>query len=102
VTLPASARPTDADALGWIARIRRGDSRAFEAMFRAYYNALVVYGTRIVRSTDIAEELVQEVFGRIWERRAKWEATGSLAAYLHGAVRNEALVRLRRDQLERE
>src|SRR5258708_10536045 len=102
MSLPATFKPTDAEALGWVARVRRGDAKAFEAMFRAYYDTLIAYAWRISRSREIAEELVQDVFARIWERRAAWTATDSLAAYLHGAVRNEALQRIRRDQLEQQ
>src|SRR5262249_30174992 len=51
-----------ADEPGWVARIRGGDSAAFEALFRAHYNGLCVFAVRMLGSSGEAEEIVQDVF----------------------------------------
>ncbi|WP_353267545.1 sigma factor, partial [Gemmatimonas sp.] len=49
--------------------------------------ALLAFGTRYVGDAARAEELVQDVFFTLWERRAEWIVTGSVPAYLFAAVR---------------
>src|SRR5712692_8557596 len=64
---------SDAAERECVARIRLADERAFESLFHAYYAALCDFVQSYVRSPDVAEELVQAVFLRIWEHRATWE-----------------------------
>jgi RNA polymerase sigma-70 factor (ECF subfamily) len=80
----------------WLERIRAGDPGAFEALFREHYHGLCLFAARLVASDAVAEELVQDVLLRVWQQRERWTVTGSVAAYLYGAVRNQALGHLRR------
>lgn len=79
-----------------IARIRAGDERAFEELFRRYYQKLCRYAMRLDRTTGAAEEVVQEVFFRIWVRRAELQEVQSFSSYLYAAVRNQMFNRLGR------
>ena len=79
----------------WIEQIRRGDESAFEDMFRAYYPQLCRFAAEYVDSESHARDLVQDVFLRIWDRRADWMVRRSLKAYLYQAVRNRALNHVR-------
>jgi RNA polymerase sigma-70 factor, ECF subfamily len=81
-------------------RIRRGDSAAFEALFRAHYDSLCSFAVRYTDSSAIAEELVQDVFARVWTDHSRWPAPQNPRAYLFTAVRNRALNVGRRQQLE--
>jgi RNA polymerase sigma-70 factor, ECF subfamily len=81
-------------------RIRRGDPAAFEALFRTHYEALCSFAVRYTDSSAIAEELVQDMFARLWTDRAKWPAPRNRRAYLFTAVRNRALNAGRRRKLE--
>jgi RNA polymerase sigma-70 factor (family 1) len=81
----------------WPARIRAGDERAFEAMFRAYYDVLYRYVVVILGSREAAEDVVQAVFVRIWQERETWEVRGPLRHYLLVAARCGAISALRRD-----
>lgn len=83
-----------------VERIRQGDSAAFEQVFRSHYVALCASVYRLLSSRADAEEIVQEVLRRVWEHRAQWAPQGSIENYLHRAVRNEAVNRLRRRHLE--
>lgn len=74
-----------------IERVRSGDRDAFGTVFRAYYSGLCAYAERYVGSADDAEEVVGDVFFRIWTARERWRVDGSLRAYLYRAVRNESL-----------
>jgi RNA polymerase sigma-70 factor (ECF subfamily) len=81
-------------------RIRRGEPAAFEALFRAHYDALCGFARRYTDSSAVAEELVQDVFTRIWVDRARWPSTHNPRAYLFTAVRNRALNAGKRRQME--
>jgi RNA polymerase sigma-70 factor (ECF subfamily) len=87
---------TDADERAWVGRIRAGDIDAFEGLYRAYWERLYAFAFRYMRSKEDAEEVVQEVFFRIWRGRANWVPAGAVRNYLYLAVRNSA-----RDRLER-
>lgn len=76
-----------------IGRIRVGDEQAFEELFRRYYRELCRYAARIDRNTGAPEEIVQEVFFRVWLRREQLLDVPSLSSYLYSAVRNQALNR---------
>jgi len=83
-----------------VERVRAGDLEAFEALFRTTHAPLLAFGTRYVGDAARAEELVQDVFFTLWERRAEWIVTGSVPAYLFAAVRSRALNLRRRDAVE--
>src|SRR6266516_913233 len=57
---------TAAAELVWVDRIRAGDVDAFEALYRTYWQRLYAFAFRYVRSKEDAEEVVQDVFFRIW------------------------------------
>lgn len=89
----------DTDVL--VQRVRAGDERAFEGIFRAHYGSLCAFVNTLVHSRETAEEVVQSVFLKIWIQREQWTVRGNVRAYLFGAVRNQALNQLKRGQMER-
>lgn len=82
------------------AGLAEGDAAAFAALFRRYYDALCVFAEGYVRSPDDAEEVVEEVFVRLWERREHLDVRVSVKAYLYSATKNQALNHLRRAATE--
>jgi len=74
-----------------IEKIREGDEYAFEIAFLKYYTPLCRYIWKYVRSKDLAEEVVQEVFAAIWEMRDGLDANGHLKGLLYETGRNKAL-----------
>ena len=71
--------------------IKDGSERAFELLFRDYYKRLCLYGLKYLDETEQSEEIVQDVFCRIWEKRATLEITSSFQSYLFRAVHNGCL-----------
>jgi RNA polymerase sigma-70 factor (ECF subfamily) len=101
--LSSESSESDSTALiqqSWVAGIRAGDDRAFEAMFRAYRDDLVAFAESLLRSRETAQEVVQDLFLRIWQMRDLWEPRGALNAYLYRATRNRAIMRLRQQRAE--
>ncbi|MBX6330212.1 MAG: RNA polymerase sigma-70 factor [Gemmatimonadaceae bacterium] len=84
----------------WLARIARGDTDAFEALFRAFYDRLRDFAEMFLRSRHTAEEIVDDVFLALWAGRDTLRVKGSVASYLYVAVRNRALGFLHRRKLE--
>ena len=91
--------PQDDRDRRWAAQIRKGDRNAFEALFHAYVDQLYAFAAEHVEEPSAAEDVVQEVFCDLWERRSDWEPQGTVKAYLYRAVRNTALDRLDRRQV---
>ncbi len=74
-----------------IRRIRKGDVKEFESLFRSSYVSLVRYAKTIIKDHDTAEEIVQDLFFRIWQDKEKLNIVSSLNGYLFRAVYNRCL-----------
>ncbi len=85
----------DAGVDSTLRAIRAGDQAAFERLFREWYPRLASYAKTILGSPEAAEDVVQEMFIALWERREKLPDVSQLAGYLHRAVRNRALNQIR-------
>jgi len=72
-------------------QVRVGHAPALEALMDRYWTPLVTYAARLLQSWDAAEDVTQEAFVRVWERRESWSPTGSVQALLYRIVRNLAL-----------
>jgi RNA polymerase sigma-70 factor, ECF subfamily len=79
-----------------IAEIKGGNREVFGQVFENYYANLCDFASSIVRSPDVAEDVVQHVFISIWQERARWNPSGTLQSYLYKAVKNESISVLRK------
>ncbi|HLN55224.1 MAG TPA: RNA polymerase sigma-70 factor [Bacteroidales bacterium] len=71
--------------------IREGDTGQFETLFRSSYVSLVRYAKVIIKDHDTAEEIVQDLFFRLWQDRQKLNIESSLNGYLFRSVHNKCL-----------
>jgi RNA polymerase sigma-70 factor (ECF subfamily) len=78
----------DTDIIG---RIRQGDVKHFESLFRSSYVSLVRYAKTLLKDQDASEEIVQDLFFRIWQDREKIKIESSLNGYLFRSVHNRCL-----------
>ena len=83
-----------------VERIKLGDADAFRELFDACYEPLQRCAHRMLRSREGAEDVVHDVFLRVWRQRDRLEPACNLRAYLFAAARNRALDCLRRRQME--
>lgn len=67
-----------------------------ERLFMANHKALCNLANRILRNRDTAEDIVQEVFIKIWQKRDEIKIESTLKGYLFKAVANAALNELQR------
>ena len=79
-------------------KISDGDEHAFELLFRRYYPRLCGFACKFVLNTNEAEEIVQEVFLKIWEKRELLKSQKELKPYLFKSVQNLCLNFVRHQQ----
>jgi RNA polymerase sigma-70 factor (ECF subfamily) len=82
-----------------VARIRGSDEKAFESLYLAHHDELWRFAYTYVRSRDIAEELVQDVFLAVWGSRETWDVHTRVRAWLFASVRHLALNHLRHERI---
>jgi RNA polymerase sigma-70 factor, ECF subfamily len=75
------------------------DEATFEKVFKSHYGALHAYANVILKDADRAEEVVQTVFLKLWEKRATLQITTSLKAYLYRAVYHDSLNQLKHQKV---
>ena len=75
-------------------RIACGDEAAFTQIYLRLGKRLILFGTSLVRSREIAEELVEDVFVKLWANRHHITEIDNLTVYLYVAVKNKALNKL--------
>ncbi|MDO7845495.1 RNA polymerase sigma-70 factor [Hymenobacter sp. M29] len=84
--------------LEYLRRLKLSDERAFDALFR-HYSALVYrFAYSYLKSRPVAEEIVQECFIKIWEKREQVRDDQPLKSYLFTIAHHAVLNELRRDQ----
>ena len=72
-------------------RAKEGDEDSFEILFTYYYPRLCTYASVFVKYPDVAEEIVQETFIRIWEKRTMISIRTTFEAYLYRSVHNNCI-----------
>ena len=76
-------------------RIAARDEAAFAALFNRHRDAVLRHVVRIVRDRSAADDLVQEVFLRVWNRADQWKGNGPFKAWVFRTATNLALNHLR-------
>ncbi|WP_163379812.1 RNA polymerase sigma factor [Cyclobacterium sp. SYSU L10401] len=67
--------------------LRQGDVKAFDELYLRYAKKLMAFSLTFFTDQHLAEEAVQEIFVRIWERRKKLDESKSFKSYLFQAVK---------------
>ena len=91
--------PSDRDLIG---RILERDAHAFETLFERYRETVRRHLVRIVRNDTAAQDLVQEIFLRVWTHAEQWNGRGAFKAWLYRIATNLALNYLRSVRRRRE
>ncbi len=83
----------------YLQALKKGNKSLFEDLYREYYVPLCYFCIKYVDSLEDAEEIVQDVFVRLWEKREEIEINTSLKSYLHKSVANSALNFIKKQKL---
>ena len=84
----------------WIDRIRSGNARALETLFRKHASELTAFGFRYVQSYEAAVRVVRDVYTRLWRGRHSWAFHGSVRGNLFASAHRVALEELHRTHCE--
>ena len=72
---------------------------AWYDFYSRYYSALCSYIAMLTNSTDVAEDIVQEIFISLWESNNTFNSINQLTSYLYRACYNNALTYIRNNQI---
>jgi RNA polymerase sigma-70 factor (ECF subfamily) len=81
--------------------VKQDNKSAFDTLFRKYYVRLCRFAYQFLLSKPEAEEIVQEVFVRLWEQRLQISINTSFLAYLFTSVRNQSMNELKKNKIRR-
>ena len=87
---------------GLVHLLSQRDEKAFEQVFKEHYKPLHAYAFTLLKDDAAAEEMVQNVFCKLWERTETLSIPGPLGAYLYRAVHNESLNYLKHQKVRSE
>ncbi len=82
------------DAL--LIKLKNGDATAFEEIYNQYRSKIYTYALKLSKSTVVAEEIVQEVFIKIWQKREQLNPELHFGAYLKKITLNHVLNHLKK------
>ena len=78
------------------------EDEIFRNLFIDYYPSLISFALYYVGDKTIAEDLVQEVFVKLWETRERWSAVDDFSAYVYQMVRFKCFNYLRAEKIRNE
>jgi RNA polymerase sigma-70 factor (ECF subfamily) len=81
----------ESNDINLIGLIKSGNKQAFDEVFLKHFKSLHAYAFAIIKEKDDAEEIVQNVFVRIWTKREQLKEDGFLKSFLYRSVHNESL-----------
>ena len=79
-------------------RLILGDCKAYDFLMHSYYQSLCVYAQSLCNDHNMAEDIVQNVFVKIWVKRKKINPDLSIKSYLYKSVYNEFINQYRKNK----
>ena len=80
-------------------RIFQGDEEAFKILYEEFFHALLAIACKYVES-EVAKDIVQDTFFKLWTTPHKFSATADLRFYLYRSVQNQCLNYIRDKKVE--
>jgi len=81
-----------------IAGIKRDDYSSYNQLFTRYYSRLCAFVFNLTQNYSASEDVVQELFIKLWIQREKLDITENISGYLYRASKNAALNYLRAEK----
>lgn len=82
--------------------LKKGSKQAYSLLFNTYYKDLVLFGGNFLPDKNLCEDIVQNVFLKLWRDRESIEIETSLKSFLLRSVQNSCLDELRHKKVIRE
>ncbi|MBC9795822.1 RNA polymerase sigma factor [Sinomicrobium weinanense] len=90
-----NTEPNNNDRL--ISLLKQGDEKAYEYLMDRYYRKLCIYANSLTNDSLTAEDIVQNVFIRLWKKRHLLTIRTSLKSFLYRSVHNEYIDQYRKN-----
>ena len=71
--------------------LRNGNENSFKCLYDKYFDVLYMFGHKYISSQDVVEDIIQESFVKVWEKRSSFYHEAALLAFLYKTVRNSCL-----------
>lgn len=84
-----------------MARVARGGQDAFEVLLERYENAVITFCYAFVRNRDLAEELAQEAFLRVYKSAPRYKPLAKFSTWLYRIAANLCINELNKEKLRR-
>ena len=68
--------------------IKNGDVKVFEALFQEFYPSMCMVATKFITDQNAAEDIAQEAFIKLWEKRETYDDIPNLKTFLYVSVKN--------------
>ena len=81
-----------------VRRLKAGDRESFNQIFRRFYSPLLRFCFRFVADEDVAAEIVQDLFVKLWSNHEKLNINTSFDSYMMSAVRNSAYTYINKER----
>lgn len=81
-----------------IESLKNGDERAYTFLIDSYHHKLCVYANSLVKNIYSAEDIVQNVFIKVWEQRERLKSDHAIKSFLYKLVYNEFIDLYRKNQ----
>ena len=83
-------------------KLKTGDEQAFQILFRKYYSSMCHFARQFLNDNELAEETVQDMFVKIWEKRALLNIETSVKHYLFRSIRNHCLNQIQHEKIKKQ
>lgn len=72
-----------------VMELKKGNEKAFVKLYDTYKDRIYAYNLKLLKSQNHAEELLQEVFMKVWEKRDTLDTSRSFKSFLFTIARNK-------------
>jgi len=77
--------------------LKEGNVKIYDYIFHLYYSGLVVFVQKYIPDQDVAEDIVQEFFVKLWINRERVQIETTLKAYFFSSIKNRCIDYLRHE-----
>ncbi|MFA8451952.1 MAG: RNA polymerase sigma-70 factor [Bacteroidales bacterium] len=82
-------------------KIKRRDEYAFQQLYEEMYTSLVLFAQKYLKDKSLSQDLVQEVFAKLWTDAQKINISDSIKSYLYTTTRNMAINAIEKRETEK-
>ncbi|MNY08216.1 ECF RNA polymerase sigma factor SigW [compost metagenome] len=79
---------------------RDGDEFAYTEIFDRYNHLLIKHAYQMLQDSSGAQDIVQDIFLKLWEKRSSFALESSISSYLYAAVKNRVLDHLAHEKVK--